>query len=81
MPGDKPVVGDFNRDGRTDVGVVARERWLLRSFPSAGATWRQFAFGAATDKPASPATGTATAATASASAGARSGTSCRPRRR
>ena len=51
MPGDKPVVGDFNRDGRTDVGVVRGNVWLLRSFPSAGATWRRFGFGAATDVP------------------------------
>jgi hypothetical protein len=51
MVGDKPVVGDFNRDGRTDVGVVRGNVWLLRSFPSAGATWRRFAFGAATDVP------------------------------
>ena len=51
MAGDKPVVGDFNRDGRTDVGVVRGNVWLLRSFPSAGATWRRFGFGAATDVP------------------------------
>jgi hypothetical protein len=49
--GDKPVVGDFNRDGRTDVGVVRGNVWLLRKFPSAGATWRRFRFGAATDVP------------------------------
>ncbi len=49
--GDKPVVGDFNRDGRTDVGVVRAGVWLLRSFPSAGATWRRFGFGKATDVP------------------------------
>ncbi len=51
MAGDKPVVGDFNRDGRTDVGVVRGNVWLLRAFPSAGATWRRFGFGAATDVP------------------------------
>jgi len=51
MLGDKPVVGDFNRDGRTDVGVVRGNVWLLRSFPSAGATWRRFGFGVATDVP------------------------------
>ena len=51
MAGDKPVVGDFNRDGRTDVGVVRRGVWLLRGFPSAGSTWRRFAFGRPTDTP------------------------------
>ena len=49
--GDKPVVGDFNSDGRTDIGVVRAGTWLLRNFPSAGATWRRFGFGTATDVP------------------------------
>jgi hypothetical protein len=51
MTGDKPVVGDFNRDGRTDVGVVRGAVWQLRGFPSAGPTWRRFAFGRPTDTP------------------------------
>ena len=50
-PGDRPVVGDFNRDGRTDVGVVRGNRWMLRAFPAAGATWRSFTFGKVTDVP------------------------------
>ena len=50
-PGDRPVVGDFNKDGRTDVGVVRGNVWLLRSAASAGPTWRTFRFGRATDVP------------------------------
>ena len=49
--GDKPVVGDWNRDGRTDVGVVRGNLWMLRNAPDAGTTWRKFRFGAATDVP------------------------------
>ena len=41
MPGDKPVVGDWNQDGRTDIGVVRGNIWLLRNRPDAGATWRR----------------------------------------
>ena len=51
MAGDKPVVGDWNRDGRTDVGVVRGNVWLLRSAPSAGATWRRVSYGKVTDVP------------------------------
>ncbi len=49
--GDKPVVGDFNGDGRTDIGVVRGNVWLLREFPAAGPTTYTFTFGAATDVP------------------------------
>ena len=49
--GDRPVVGDFNRDGRTDVGVVRGNVWLLRDVADAGPTWRRVAFGSATDVP------------------------------
>ena len=50
-PGDKPVVGDFNGDGRTDIGVVRGNVWLLREYPAGGATTYQFTFGAVTDVP------------------------------
>ncbi len=50
-PGDRPVAGDFNKDGRTDVGVVRGGLWLLRRSPSAGPTWRQVRFGRPTDTP------------------------------
>ncbi|HEX7187930.1 MAG TPA: VCBS repeat-containing protein [Actinomycetes bacterium] len=51
MTGDKPVVGDWNQDGRTDIGVVRKNVWLLRNRPDAGATWRRVPFGRASDVP------------------------------
>ena len=51
MLGDKPVVGDWDRDGQTDIGVVRGNLWLLRSSPDAGPTWRRIPFGSATDTP------------------------------
>jgi hypothetical protein len=45
MPGDQPVVGDWNGDGRTDIGVVRNRTWYQRDSVSSGATHRTFAFG------------------------------------
>src|SRR5262249_51321231 len=37
-PGWRPVVGDWNNDGRSDIGVVdlSTETWFLRSSASGG---------------------------------------------
>lgn len=35
-PGDFPVVGDWDRDGVSEIGVVRGNRWLLRNRNSAG---------------------------------------------
>lgn len=51
MAGDKPVVGDWDGDGRTDIGVVRGSTWMLRNAPDAGPTWRRTNFGRATDVP------------------------------
>ena len=34
QPGDIPVVGDWNGSGRTFIGVVRGNRWLLRNSAS-----------------------------------------------
>jgi hypothetical protein len=36
LPGDSPVVGDWNRNGVHTIGVVRGGRWLLRNNNSAG---------------------------------------------
>ena len=62
--------GDWNRDGRTDVGVVRGNTWLLRNRPDRR---RRPGAGSGSARPPtsrSSATGTATAGTASACAAA-----------
>jgi hypothetical protein len=50
--GDLPVVGDWNGDGRTDIGTVRRGTWRLAirrtEHPR---TWRRFAFGPRNGQP------------------------------
>ena len=52
--GDEPVTGDWNRDGKTTIGLVRREpsqdglRWMLRDTNSAGLPDRDFVHGAVT---------------------------------
>ena len=54
--GDRPVAGDWNGDGVTDLGVVRGNEWLLTLGPlptdgSPPAVWRDVTFGAATGVP------------------------------
>ena len=51
LPGDRPVVGDWDRDGDTDIGVVRGATWYLRTSADAGAPSRRFRFGRTTDVP------------------------------
>lgn len=44
-PGDIPVVGDWNGDGRDGIGVVRGTTWLLRNTPTAGPPDHTFEFG------------------------------------
>ena len=44
-PGDIPVVGDWDGDGRDGIGVVRGTTWLLRNTPTAGPPDHTFEFG------------------------------------
>ena len=49
--GDKPVTGDWNGDGKADIGVVRGNVWYLRLSASAGPSWRRFTWGLRGDRP------------------------------
>ena len=49
--GDKPVTGDWNGDGKADIGVVRGNVWHLRKSASTGPSWRRFTWGKRTDRP------------------------------
>lgn len=51
VPGDIPVVGDWNGDGTHTVGVVRGSRWLLRNSNEAGPPDYDFNFGTPGDIP------------------------------
>ena len=46
-----PVVGDWDGDGKDDVGLFRAGTWLLRNGQTAGAADKIFAYGAAGDRP------------------------------
>ena len=50
MSGDNPVVGDYNRDGTTDIGVFRSGEWIL-DYGIDGTVNRRFNWGLSTDKP------------------------------
>jgi hypothetical protein len=47
---DKPIVGDFNNDGTTDIGVFRSGAWIL-DYGMDGIVNRRFNYGLPTDKP------------------------------
>lgn len=49
--GDVPVVGDWNGDGTTTIGVVRGNRWLLRNSNTAGPADLDFRYGDPADVP------------------------------
>jgi hypothetical protein len=49
FPSDYPVVGDWDGDGTTTVGVKRRSRWLLRNSNQAGAPDLDFPYGLGCD--------------------------------
>jgi hypothetical protein len=51
VPGDIPVVGDWNGNGVHTIGVVRGNRWLLRNSNRAGGADHDFVFGQPGDIP------------------------------
>ncbi len=47
---DKPLVGDFNNDRQTDVGIFRSGQWIL-DYGINGVVDRRFQFGQGTDIP------------------------------
>ncbi|MBS1967750.1 MAG: hypothetical protein JST60_18430, partial [Chloroflexi bacterium SZAS-1] len=51
LPGDKPIVGDWNGDGIDTPGVVRGNTWYLRNSNTSGVADIVFTYGLPTDKP------------------------------
>ncbi len=51
IPGDIPVIGDWNSDGHADLGVVRNGVWYLATSLSAPVATTVLAYGAPTDIP------------------------------
>ena len=49
--GDRPVAGDWDLDGRNEIGVYRKGTWLLRNSVTGGPPSRTFTFGGATSRP------------------------------
>jgi hypothetical protein len=49
--GDLPVVGEWDLDGRDEIGVYRTGQWLLRNRLTSASTSRSFTFGTATSRP------------------------------
>ena len=51
VAGDRPVLGDWDRDGLDSIGVFRSGSWYLRNTNNAGSSSASFSFGAAGDLP------------------------------
>jgi hypothetical protein len=49
--GDRPVVADFDNDGREEPGIFRAGEWHIRNDASAGPAWRVFRYGTRGDTP------------------------------